>query len=97
VRQVIFLDLQIYEHVWSVNGKRSRVGIAAHARDLAVGGTVWRASTTPDVEGDPGRGFQAATEAAIDTLARVITGEPVRPAVPSALVPALRSVPSLTQ
>jgi hypothetical protein len=90
VRLVIFLEVQVYEQVWSLNGKRSRVGLAAHGRDLADGAPVWRAYTTPEVDDDPGRGFQLATEAAVDALARVISGEPVRPAVPSVLAPALR-------
>ncbi|OLB94031.1 MAG: hypothetical protein AUH30_18660 [Candidatus Rokubacteria bacterium 13_1_40CM_68_15] len=51
-------------------GKRTRVGLTARGRTLDQGEETWRASTTPEVEDEPGQGFQIATEAALGPLVR---------------------------
>ncbi len=83
VGALIFLDVAIYEQVWGAKGKRTRVGLTARGRQLAGGEETWRAYTTPEVEDEPGQGFQVATEAALAALVRVIAGEPEPPALPS--------------
>jgi hypothetical protein len=87
VRTLIFLEVQIFEQVWSTGGKRTRVGLAARGRDLANGEEAWRAFTTPEVEDEPGRGFQLATASALAALARVINGDPEPLAVPRMVLP----------
>jgi len=87
VRTLIFLEVQIFEQVWSTGGKRTRVGLAARGRDLWNGEETWRAFTTPEVEDEPGRGFQLATESALGALARLINGEPEPLAVPRMALP----------
>jgi hypothetical protein len=87
VRTLIFLEVQIFDQVWSQGGKRTRVGLAARGRDLSNGEAVWRAFTTPEVEDEPGRGFQLATEAALAALARVINGDPEPTSVPRLVLP----------
>ena len=87
VRTLIFLEVQIFEQVWSTGGKRTRVGLAARGRDLWNGEETWRAFTTPEVEDEPGRGFQLATESALGALARVINGDPEPMAVPRMALP----------
>jgi len=92
VSALIFLEVAVYEQVWGVKGKRTRVGLTARGRQLEGGEETWRAYTTPEVEDEPGQGFQIATEAALGALARVIMGEP-EPAVlprPSTLLPNMR-------
>ena len=87
VRTLIFLEVQIFDQVWGQGGKRTRVGLAARGRDLSNGEAVWRAFTTPEVEDEPGRGFQLATEAALSALARVINGDPEPVSVPRLILP----------
>jgi len=90
VRTLIFLEVQIFDQVWSQAGKRTRVGLAVRGRDLSNGEAMWRAFSTPEVEDEPGRGFQLATEAAVGALARVINGDPEPVSVPRMLLPALK-------
>lgn len=75
VKAVIFLETQIYEQVWGAQGKRTRVAMMARGHDLLVGEDLWRAFVTPEVDDEPGRGFQIATDAAVAGLARAISGE----------------------
>ena len=90
VRTLVFLEVQIFDQVWAQGGKRTRVGLAARGRDLGNGDATWRAFTTPEVEDEPGRGFQLATEAAVNSLARVINGEPEPSTVPRMILPVLK-------
>jgi len=90
VRTLVVLEVQIFDQVWAQGGKRTRVGLAARGRDLASGDSTWRAFTTPEVEDEPGRGFQLATEAAVSALARVINGEPEPSTVPRMILPVLK-------
>jgi len=92
VSTIVFLDVGIYEQVWGERGKRTRVGLTARGRTLDQGDETWRAYTTPDVEDEPGQGFQLATETALGALARVIVGEPEPAALPrpSSLIQNLR-------
>ncbi|MBI4593825.1 MAG: hypothetical protein HY728_06370 [Candidatus Rokubacteria bacterium] len=92
VSALIFLDVAVYEQVWSAKGKRTRVGLTARGRQLGGAEGTWRAFTTPEVEDEPGQGFQIATEAALGALVRVIMGEPE---LPAALSGAGRGLPSL--
>lgn len=75
VKGVIFLETQIYDQVWSSQGKRTRVAMMARGHDLFVGEDLWRAFVTPEVDDEAGRGFQIASEAAVAGLARAISGE----------------------
>ena len=88
VRTLIFLEIEVYEQAWAADGKRTRVGLAARGRDLSDGESLWRAYATPEIEDEPGRGFELATESALAALARVISGEP-EPIFPPALPRAL--------
>ncbi|PYN97165.1 MAG: hypothetical protein DMD91_18735 [Candidatus Rokuibacteriota bacterium] len=92
ITTIVFLDVAISEQVWGERGKRTRVGLTARGRTLDQGDETWRAYTTPDVEDEPGQGFQIATETALGALARVIVGEPEPAALPrpSTLLPNLR-------
>jgi hypothetical protein len=90
VRLMIVLQVELYEQVWGSSGKRTRVGLSARGRDLTDGEGTWRAFATPDVEDEPGRGFQLATEAALGALVRVISGEREPTPVPRLLLPALK-------
>jgi hypothetical protein len=89
---LIFLDVAIYEQVWAPKGKRTRVGLTARGRQLTGGEETWRAYTTPDVEDEPGQGFQIASEAALGALVRVIVGErePLALPTPHQVAPHLR-------
>jgi hypothetical protein len=89
---LIVLDVAIYEQVWGSKGKRTRVGLTARGRRLTGDEETWRAYTTPDVEDEPGQGFQIATEAALGALVRVIVGErePLALPTPQQVVPHLR-------
>ncbi len=89
---VILLEVGVFEQVWGVKGKRTRVGLTARGRVLGGGEETWRAFTTPEVEDEPGQGFQIASEAALGALVRVIMGEPELPAT---LSEATRGLPSL--
>lgn len=91
VGSLILLDAALYEQVWGPRGKRTRVGLTARGRQLDGTEGTWRAYTTPEVEDEPGQGFQIATEAALAALVRVIVGE-AEPALPRAgrLLPRLR-------
>lgn len=89
---LILLEVGVYDQVWSVHGKRTRVGLTARGRQLNGAEETWRAFTTPEVEDEPGQGFQIATEAALSALVRVIMGEPELPAT---LSEASRGLPSL--
>ncbi len=82
VGALVFLEVGIYEQVWGATGKRTRVGLTARGRQLDGAEATWRAYTTPEVEDEPGQGFQVATEAALAALVRVITGEPEPLALP---------------
>lgn len=75
VTLLVFLEVPIYEQVWGATGKRTRVGLAARGRNLEDGEGGWRAFATPEVEDEPGRGFELATSAALGALARMISGE----------------------
>jgi hypothetical protein len=92
VSSLIFLEVAVYEQVWGVKGKRTRVGLTARGQKLDGPEETWRAYTTPEVEDEPGQGFQVATDAALAALARVIMGEPEPVALPSpsTLLPNLR-------
>jgi hypothetical protein len=92
VTTIVFLDVAIYEQVWGERGKRTRVGLSARGRTLDQGEETWRAYTTPEVEDEPGQGFQIATETALGALVRVIVGESEPAALPrpSNLIPNLR-------
>jgi hypothetical protein len=92
VSAVIFLEVGIYEQTWGLKGKRTRVGLTARGLKLDGVEETWRAFTTPEVEDEPGQGFQIATDAALAALARVIMGEPEPTALPSpsSLMPRLR-------
>lgn len=92
VSAVVFLEVAIYEQVWGVKGKRTRVGLTARGRKLDGAEETWRAFTTPEVEDEPGQGFQIATDTALSALIRVISGEAEPPLLPSptTLVPNLR-------
>lgn len=74
VAALIFLEVELYEQVWASRGKRTRVGLAARGRDLEAE-TAWRVYATPEVEDEPGRGFEQATAVALDALVRAIAGE----------------------
>lgn len=89
---LILLEVGVYDQVWGAKGKRTRVGLTARGRVLSGGEETWRAFTTPEVEDEPGQGFQIATEAALGALVRVIMGEPELPAT---LSEATRGLPSL--
>ena len=82
IATIVFLEAAIYEQVWGERGKRTRVGLTARGRTLDQGEETWRAYTTPEVEDEPGQGFQVATEAALGALVRVIAGEPEPAALP---------------
>jgi hypothetical protein len=90
VQTLVFLEIQIFDQVWSQGGKRTRVGLAARGRELSNGQAAWNAYTTPEVEDEPGRGFQLASEAAVNALARVINGEPEPTSVPRMILPAFK-------
>lgn len=75
VKAVIFLETEIYDQIWGPQGKRTRVAMMARGHDLLVGEDLWRAFVTPEVDDEPGRGFQIATDAAVAGLARAISGE----------------------
>jgi len=92
IATIVFLDVAIYEQVWGERGKRTRVGLTARGRTLDQGEETWRAYTTPEVEDEPGQGFQIATESALGALVRVILGEPEPAALPrpSSVLPNLR-------
>jgi hypothetical protein len=77
---LILLEVGVYDQVWGVRGKRTRVGLTARGRQLGGGEETWRAFTTPEVEDEPGQGFQIATDAALSALVRVIMGESELPA-----------------
>jgi hypothetical protein len=76
IAQVVFLEVRIYDQVWGVTGKRTRVGIEARGSDLADREKTWYAYAAPEVEDEPGRGFQLGSETAVAALLRVINGEP---------------------
>lgn len=90
VTLLVFLEVPIYEQVWGNTGKRTRVGLAARGRNLADGEGTWRAFSTPEVEDEPGRGFEIATAAALGALARMISGEAEPPTLPAAVGDGLR-------
>lgn len=92
IRTLILLEVPLYEQVWGVSSKRTRVGLSARGRDLANGEAAWHAYTTPEVEDEPGLGFQHATAAALGALARAIVGEPQPAAVPAPVAPLLRGM-----
>ncbi len=75
VKAVIFLETEIYDQVWGMQGKRTRIAMKARGYDLLVGEDLWQAFVTPEVDDEPGRGFQIATDAAVAGLARAISGE----------------------
>jgi hypothetical protein len=92
ISAVIFLEVGVYEQAWGAKGKRTRVGLTARGLKLDGAEETWRAFTTPEVEDEPGQGFQIATDAALSALARVIMGEPEPVALPSpgSLLPSMR-------
>lgn len=90
VGALVFLEAPIYDQVWAGSGKRTRVGLTARGHRPGGGEETWRAYTTPEVEDEPGQGFQIATEAALAALVRVINGEPEPPALPSSVLPRIK-------
>ena len=92
VRHLIFLEVRVFEQVWTSNGKRTRVGLSARGRDLGNGEQMWHAFTTPEVEDEPGRGFQLASETALGALVRVIEGEKEPLRIPKITLPDLPTV-----
>jgi hypothetical protein len=89
VTLLVFLEVPVYEQVWAGNGKRTRVGLTARGQRIDGREETWRAFTTPEVEDEPGQGFQIATESALGALVRVISGEPEPAALPSSILPKL--------
>ena len=89
VRQLIFVEVKVYEQVWAADGKRTRVGLTARGHDLAGEAPGWNAYATPEVVDEPGRSFQLGTEAAVDALVRVVSGEPQPTRLPRLSVPYL--------
>ena len=83
IAALIFLEVELYEQVWASRGKRTRVGLAARGRDLEAE-TAWRVYATPEVEDEPGRGFEQATAVALDALVRAIAGEAPHAPAPTA-------------
>lgn len=81
VATLVFLEVPIFEQVWSARGKRTRVGLSARGRQLDDGEATWRAYATPEVEDEPGQGFQVAAEVALGALVQLILGKPVTPRV----------------
>jgi hypothetical protein len=87
IRHVVFLEVRLWEEGWVRDGKRARVALAAAGHDLADERRGWVAHAAPEVEEEPGRGFQVASEEALSALLRVIhgEGEPLR--VPLIVIP----------
>lgn len=75
IQTLVFLDVRVFEQDWGPETKRTRIKLAAWAVDLGQLRPIWRATSTPEVEGESGRSFQLASEAAIQGLVRAILGE----------------------
>jgi len=92
VQTLIFVQVEIYDQVWGTGGKRTRVGLSARGHDFAHGEVTWRVYAAPDIDDEPGRGFQLATNAALGALVRAISREPEPVAVPTAIIPVLNKL-----
>ena len=89
VRHVIVLEVKLYDQVWAPGGegKRTRVGLIARGRDLVRDDPAWYAHSTPEVQDEPGQGFQIGTEAALAALVRVVSGEAEPLLIPKISIP----------
>lgn len=76
VQTLIFLDVRLFDQEWGQETKRTRIKLVAWALDLNRLQVTWRATSAPEVEGESGRSFQLASEAAIQGLVRAVLGEP---------------------
>lgn len=75
IQTLVFLDVRVFEQEWGSETKRTRIKLVAWAVDLGQLRPIWRATSAPEVEGESGRSFQMASEAAIQGLVRAILGE----------------------
>lgn len=75
IQTLVFLDVRVFEQEWGPETKRTRIKLVAWAVDLGQLRPIWRATSAPEVEGESGRSFQMASEAAIQGLVRAILGE----------------------
>lgn len=75
IQTLVFLDVRAFEQEWGPETKRTRIKLVAWAVDLGQLRPIWRATSAPEVEGESGRSFQLASEAAIQGLMRAILGE----------------------
>lgn len=75
IQTLVFLDVRVFEQEWGSETKRTRIKLVAWAVDLGQLRPIWRATSAPEVEGESGRSFQLASEAAIQGLVRAILGE----------------------
>lgn len=75
IQTLVFLDVRVFEQEWGSETKRTRIKLVAWAVDLGQFRPIWRATSAPEVEGESGRSFQMASEAAIQGLMRAILGE----------------------
>lgn len=75
IQSLIFLDVRLFDQEWGVQTKRTRIKLVAWALDLNQLAVTWRAMSAPEVEGESGRSFQLASEAAVQGLVRALKGE----------------------
>ncbi len=92
IRSLIFLEVKSFNQAWTVDGKRTRVALAAQGWDLVEGRRGWQAHATPEVVDEPGRGFQLATESALEALLRAVNGEPEPLLLPRVTVPPIQPI-----
>ncbi|MFQ5828956.1 MAG: hypothetical protein ACE5JD_07355 [Candidatus Methylomirabilia bacterium] len=75
IQSLIFLDVRLFDQEWGPYTRRTRIKLVAWALDLNQLAVTWRAISAPEVEGESGRSFQLASEAAVKGLVRALKGE----------------------
>jgi hypothetical protein len=68
VTGMLVTEVTDYEQVWGKYAKFTRVGVEAHAVDVASGAIVWRVHRAVEVEDVRGRAFEYAIESAVGEL-----------------------------
>jgi len=75
VGQLFLVDVFCFDQYWGKLNKVTRVGVEARLVHVAEGRTLWQARYDPEISGEAGNGFDAATRRAVRELVHMLNQE----------------------